>query len=237
MFVIFTYARTGSYFLVDMLNQIEGVKCYGELFKKNRIELPESIKRKVGMNAAERDRKPVSYLKSVFRNTSAQCMGFKLFPVHNNLIRTFTHGSESFKKIILVRNSFDVYISFERAKASGVWIDHGNNKTVPVRIRFDPTEFSKICKWHRSCYAGVDQIINEGSANFLKIDYESVVDLSAFQSICPFLGIKASSIKQLSPRIKKQKTETLKELVINYQEMKNYIFDFHPEYRRMVKNG
>ncbi|OBX36642.1 hypothetical protein A8U91_00985 [Halomonas elongata] len=68
-FIIACLPRTGSYRLVDILNQQEGVVCHGEVFKKTGIELNDEYLKEVSLTEEDikrRDADPASFMGELF---------------------------------------------------------------------------------------------------------------------------------------------------------------------------
>ncbi len=93
-FVILAYARSGSYLLVDLLNQIQGVRCHGEIFKKARIELDEDMLKKIPLNLKQRNEQELEYLSRVIELSDAGTVGFKLLASQNTAIENHVIHSD-----------------------------------------------------------------------------------------------------------------------------------------------
>jgi hypothetical protein len=114
-FVILSLPRTGSTYLVDCLNAIEGVRCLSEIFHPNEIALrhhravdPEL------MDKGVRDADPLGYLQRIEREvTDCRWFGFKHFPRHGVPLMRHLCASREWRKIFLWRdNLLEQYLSF-----------------------------------------------------------------------------------------------------------------------------
>lgn len=236
-FVIFSYPRSGSYLLIDLLNKIEGVKCHGEIFKNEAIELDEDIRNLFSWDVKQRDQRPHAYLSKIIDLSEGKAIGFKLLASQSKTMEVHMNGSDEFSKIILRRNVIDVYISLQRAKATGVWVDKGIPRPFEdASFLFEAEQFEHECHWHHKYYHRLECCAKKRPHRFLLIDYEEVVDRSAFERICPFLGVPTPPAQTLMSEMKKQTTEKMGDLIINIEEMKNYIRDRHPKLFPILEN-
>ena len=227
-FVIHTHPRSGSYLLVDLLNQIQEVDCLGEIFKHRFIELPERLRSQLDMKAWQRDADPLSYIGRCMELSTARALGFKLFATHNAVVRDYTLSSPFFRKVILRRNHFDTFISLQRATACGEWIrKKGSQASSSPHFSFDPKEFAKFLKWNEWSEDLIRPHLENNPHEFIEIEYEDVANRSAFSQLCPFLGISEPEPDQLRTKLEKQTTEPLKDLITNYSEMRAYLESNH----------
>ncbi|MFK5922830.1 MAG: beta-1,6-N-acetylglucosaminyltransferase [Verrucomicrobiota bacterium] len=228
-FVILAYARSGSYLLVDLLNQIQGVRCHGEIFKKARIELDEDILEKLPLDLKQRNEQELEYLSRVIELSGEGTVGFKLLASQNTTVENHVIHSDKIAKIILRRNTFDMYISLQRAKVTGVWIDKGHRQyPEDPTFRFDVGTFDRELQWHYDYYSRLESYALDRPDQFLLVDFEEVIDKVAFDKICPFLGLVKPASDSLKINLKKQTIEPIEKLVTNYEEMAKHIRNHHP---------
>jgi len=120
-FVILSYPRTGSTFLVKALNSCTKIICHSEIFHPDReafdrsflndnVLLPLSIidklqnKTSLDKLASMRKRKPVKFLEHIF-NQKAEAIGFKIFPGQNAEMMEHIINDHLIKKILEIMRS------------------------------------------------------------------------------------------------------------------------------------
>jgi hypothetical protein len=121
-FVVLTQPRSGSYLLVDLLNQLPSVTCHGELFKPDRWELASSMARPDGWSIAARNKRPLKYCDFIYAHTPGFAIGFKLFPSQQWRVCRSLCKSRTVHKIVLTRDPLSRFLSRLRAEATGQWI-------------------------------------------------------------------------------------------------------------------
>ncbi len=226
-FVILCQNRTGSYLLVDLLGQFSDIMCHGEVFKPNAIELAGWVKGVVAMTIEEREKYPITYVNRLYRATPKKISGFKMFASHNNIARQYVLESRNITKIILTRSHIDTYISNQRARITGEWVNRiaqGRRKKddSDLKIPFLPEVFEvhrqkaiEIQQEYAACETFTKQ-------SFIRIAYEEVAQLEPVRLLARKLGSTAEP-ESLVPTLKKQITKPLEEIVENFDEMQRYL--------------
>lgn len=228
-FVILAYPRTGSYLLVSILDQFPGIKCHGEIFKKERIELPAETILKMKATVQTRDAKPIVFIKRLFELTPDVHTGFKFFANHHaELCKELLH-SESINRVIILRKPFDIYVSQTRAIATGCWIDKkGETLADKPLLRFDPEHFQKIMRNVLYNHACMKVIAGNRPESTVTITYDEIAAIEPVRKIAEFIGA-SSQPEVINVSLHKQTTERYSELFENFDQLQAYVATHHPE--------
>ena len=209
-FIIISRSRTGSTFLIQLLNSHPNIVAQGELFlhlnQKSTIEIWNKI---------------FSYYPHKIKY-----VGFKLFYYHpvdseNKDIWKYILNDKSIKIIHLVRhNMLRTIISRKIANKTSQWHIQDTRdkiktteKKVTINIEECIEEFNKIRKWETETR---NYFLNH---EFFEISYEDLEfkkDL-VLKDLLNFMNIR---FYKTSSNVQKQNTEKLEELIINYTELK-----------------
>ena len=130
-FVIYTYGRTGSSYLCDLLNSHSKIDCYYEVYK-------DHLNQADGLNEIEKLFKSHGLIN-----------GFKVLHYQgNSATNENLFKNTQYKKILLTReNPIDRFISFELAKKTGLWhIDNQVNNEVLSKGLLDILKFKYSLK-------------------------------------------------------------------------------------------
>jgi hypothetical protein len=216
---------------VDLLNQSPDICCYGEIFKKNFVELPEQARDKVGYNLDRRNEDPFGYLKCVFSLHPGQVSGFKIFPGHSKEVFPWCLTTPDIKRIALWRNPVDVYVSLERAKATGEWINRGgeSSKSARPKLTFNPTTFEGALRHVTNHNQRLFRLAETKADSTLLVSYDDVTNMESVMGIFDFLGVPRPD--HLDYRLKRQTVEKYSELYTNFDEFGTYLAEKHPEIR------
>lgn len=230
-FVILTMPRTGSYLLVDLLNQVPKLRCYGEIFKPGRLELDRESRQHVKWTIAKRDAQPIRYMRLLLALGDYEASGFKLFPEHNRRLWRHVTSASHIHKVVLSRHPLSRYISRMRAESTGRWVERKEDKRPSVSgvsFSFSPCHFERFLCHHDVFVSTQAEAISLRPSEYTAIDYEDVVSLRALGKICEALGLPAVDPTKIFPSLQKQTKEPLSELVTNYEEMETYLRVTHP---------
>jgi LPS sulfotransferase NodH len=119
LFVILTLPRTGSYLLMDLLQQLRSISCHPEIFKKPRLELHPGYTPRLKWTRVLRDANPLEFIYGVSNVDDSLASGFKLMYNHQQVVQEHVLGTSEFQKIVLMRNPIARFISRLRAEATG----------------------------------------------------------------------------------------------------------------------
>jgi LPS sulfotransferase NodH len=229
-FIILTTARSGSNFLLGMLNSHTQVLAFGELFreKKNigwdldpydRYLQSDRLKK-----LAQRD--PVAFIENkVFRNFPAvkKAVGFKIFYYHaqdesmRHLWR-FLRDQNDINVIHLKRmNTLKTMLSLKKAFLTNKWTQTSIEKEERSSISLDYEECLENFNWTQQTQKKYDKFFqNHPKLDITYEDLSNNVDRE-MERIQKFLGI---DYEICTPATIKQSNQTLSQAISNYPELK-----------------
>ena len=212
-FVIVTRSRTGSNLLVSMLNNHCDIEAYGEVFARLNNKSPKEVwDATFGM-------KP-EHIKHV---------GFKIFYYHpldsrSQDMWTYLVSDKSIKVIHLQReNLLRVYVSRLIAGKTDIWKNESGGKEITSKkVKVDTDEMLVDFKKTQSMIKKANGLF--ASHSTINISYESLASDKEREmaKVFNFLNVPnqnvASSLKQQNP-------EKLKDLIINYDDVKGALVE------------
>lgn len=232
-FVIICRKRTGSNFLVSLLQSHPKIRAFGEVFgDEEQIHwgYPSYSSEKV---LQTRKKDPTKFLdKIVFRDflKSTEAVGFKLLyqEEQNFSEKTICEYLKKIKNLNVIhlkrRNILANYISWQIAKKTDVWIllKHQNNHKPKLEIDYEDclNYFQKtkaLEKEHESFF-------DKHSRQIHTLYYEDLVANTEkeIQGIQQFLGVESLPLIHYT---RKQEQRPLKEIITNYDELKEKFAD------------
>lgn len=225
-FIVAAYERSGSTMLVSALDGHPDIRCYSEVFNQRHpmfmaMGLPEGSR----WLDALRTRDPSGFVRRfVFRGYADHVthVGFKVFPEHARdqrfaaTIATLFEGPDVGIIHLRRRNKLAMYLSRVRARQTSAWTSARSEHYSDAALRLDPTE----------CIAQLEALSRE-EAEFarlfaerphLTLDYEDILAAPdvAYQRSLDYLGAAPA---QLTPRIAKQRSRPLREVIENFDEL------------------
>lgn len=237
-FVIYGAMRTGSNYLVSLLNQFEGVVCHGEAFNPGFVGLREDYYGKFGLTRdepAKRDADVHKFYDAVLeRENRTTLCGFKLFPGHSPVILGQTLADPTLAKIILQRDVLTSFISLCQAEASGVWMIKDGNQTSrlksqersDVKVTFDGPRFLRYREKVKAFYRQVEEALQNNGQAFLRLWYRDLNTPATVQALAEFLKSRPPSKLNTRQLLVKQNLSAPHERVINVREMVEFL-DLH----------
>ena len=227
-YILLCRGRTGSNYLLTLLNNHPEITCYAEPFRNALREKVYPLLEKLGKSYMD------EYIYKAFPRY-VQAVGLKIFYTHARYTETdgFENSStgygpvwdylvddQSLKVIQLTRtNLLRVYLSELNARNTGVWYmtDEKDDERgfEPIYVDFEDCintmsaiknrerEFSKLFKDHPK----------------LDVTYEQLIDNreDTLKSIQQFLGVTTF---RLDTSLKRQNKRSLSESIANYAELK-----------------
>lgn len=230
-FVIIGQARTGSNFLVSLLNSHPSVVTFGEIlghadFIPWNADAHAPIDKKSTTHIAFRNSKPIAFLNNYIYKVyedSIKAVGFKLFYYHARTpdlykVWTFLKNHKHIKIIHIKRlNLLRVYASLQIAFKTDEWL----------KTNTTPNQQNKIELGYQDCVAFFERSVKQkkealwsiSSHETLDVIYEDLVNNTenTLSIIQDFLGIER---QPLQSNLQKQNPEPLTDLVTNYAELK-----------------
>ena len=230
-FVIITMVRCGSYFLSSLLNSADDVRCFGELYKKNAVEMPRDDLRRLNMTRRDvdlRNRLGYHFLDRVVDLNPEKCTGFKAFPDHFWRAGMMDlNASPHWRKILLTRNVIEQYVSLIRARATGIYTYFQGDTVEPelldyaVEIDFD--DFERFLSYRKDVDLEFDRMQSCLEPDLItRVDYESLMRPDTIRHLLDFIGSNAHPSELHSNR-RKQFVHPLHKGVRNFTELQAYL--------------
>jgi LPS sulfotransferase NodH len=227
-FVVLTSSRTGSTWLIDILNMQSGVEAHGELFLNQRRTTPAIAGRDDrpryvdvhGSRGLSRAPRVVCYLNELYR--SPHVVGFKLMysqlRVHPEILAYL--ALRRVRIVHLVRlNHLDVIISEELAKNTGAsHVRAGTNANLsPVNL--DTRTLVRRIRRVSRAPGKARFLIRLSACPILEVSYEALLGgQEEFTRVCDFLQISCASA--LRSNLQKRGTGSHRDAIANYEEVR-----------------
>ncbi len=214
-FVMLAAMRTGSNYLEESLNAVEGVHCHGEAFNPVFIGHPRT-ELLLGLTKEARDADPPALLERLRQAPGLN--GFRYFPDHDPRVLAPLLADRSCAKIILNRNPAESYVSLKIARETGQWKLGDVRRRKEARARFDEAEFLDHLGRLSAFQAQVLRALQVSGQTGFYIDYDDLGDPEVLLGLLTFLGVKAD---QAAPArsIVPQNPGALADKVTNPREM------------------
>jgi LPS sulfotransferase NodH len=226
-FIVMTRSRTGSEFLLSLLNSHSQIAAYGEIFQKgDEIDWDFSGYYRSGKKRTFLQKHPVSFLKNEFFRTypkKIKAVGFKIFYYHAQQekwksVWTYLKDMGDLKVIHLRRrNILRTLVSRKHAVATGKWINLSGEKEdiKPMVLNYEECLefFEKTRNWedeYDSFFKDHDRL----NVYYLNLCNDTNRVLSRIQA---FLNVKE---ERLISQTKRQNKQLLSQSILNYQELK-----------------
>ncbi len=233
-FILLSAGRSGSTWVIDMLNSHPQIKTYEELFLhafKEKLEwagerdvLPWNAHWKNHNHGIQSMFKPyyrLKYLNHVYsqEESNTKTMGFKL--MYHQIKRNWDILPyllwHKVHVIHLIRDNFlDVLLSEEGSRLRG--IAHATNQVSPVQIKLDPSNLLKQLAWKNKKVQWAKHIFSHLGLPYLEISYETLVKSPRnFDMVINFLG--DLDLYRLKSSLKKLNPTSHKDLIENYSDV------------------
>jgi len=230
--VIYGAMRTGSNYLLSLLNQFEGVVCHGEVFNPGFVGLREDHHQKLGImrsDTAVRDDDLPRFYDSLFEATPNDLVGIKLFQGHREFAITNTLADPEILKIVLKRDSLASFISLCQAEETGVWqIVTPENSEIETqrsksnkKVHFDPKRYLEYRRRLGVFYSRVEMYIRESKRPHLALWYRDLLEPDIVEKLAAFLGKPEPSLNHGS-LLKKQNPGSLESKVTNPETLREF---------------
>ncbi len=221
-FFIIGLPRSGSTYLMDLLNSHPGILCAGELFNPSEaIGYDGNDKPTSGFTGREtdpeklvyRNREPVAWLRQYFdghHDSDLQAIGVKYMISQNVGLLQNLHLFPGARIVYLYRpNKLAQVSSFMRAIQTKVWAQRDVTVDKPVRARMKLNLQRFFQLWHEfDTYDMLFQSYLETlPQNILRIEYADMfapgfaARLQDFLGVTPETGLQAGLVKQNAPVI------------------------------------
>jgi hypothetical protein len=192
-FIIYGSPRTGSNFLVGLLNKSPDIICHFEVFHEKNVFLATGVKPE---DLVTRDMNPTGYLADTFARSTKPVTGLKIFPGHSPEVLKQTLTDGLIRKIVLYReNLLAQFASVLEARARGEYAHSQKRPAAQLesRPRFVASEFEKYCKYTSKYYAAILDALVQSRQPFLPIEYTQTSSVGVLSGLYTFLGARPSS--------------------------------------------
>jgi LPS sulfotransferase NodH len=229
-FCMFTTQRSGSTWLMDLLNNNPKIKVYDELFLNMKITSKWGDPNQVGFYECQnvlpgkRPWKIINYLKNLYTYEGKyDAIGFKL--MYDHLYRKpeiiVNLLSEGYKIIHLVRdNCLDVIISYAIARSNKLFCTE--KEFEPGKVYLEPKLLLKELK-KQDFKVNLARILTAILPNpSIYITYDNLVQNkdATLNSVFKFLDIPEVEQNIVESNLKKINTQKHWEIIANYEEVK-----------------
>lgn len=215
-FVILAAQRTGSTMLTSMLNSHPELRCFGELYARDRstaievfADLPAKLRDRFLYDDEERTRRWRHLLHGIgWRQKVA--WGFKLMNnQHKRVRRYLIEESDCLLIVLKRRNALAMHASSENAKLNRQCGRDRDGGVTPARAVFNRDNFLWHLDRYESRYQMVEQAIRAAGRKFLATDYETLKGAGGHDEqtrILTYLGVAprnlvANTIKRESGNV------------------------------------
>ncbi len=220
-FVVFAEMRTGSNFLEDNLNQIEGLTCHGEAYNPTFIGVRDSSNI-LGVTFEDREADPFSLLEKI--KTADGMNGFRYFNDHDPRVFDALMDDPRCAKIILTRNPAESYVSLKIAVGTDQWRMTDVRRHREAKATFRPEEFDAFVSTVQAFQLRLLNKLQTTGQTAFYIGYEDLNDADVMNGMASFLGA-SGRLSALSTKLKKQNPSSLSEKVANFEEMEVALAD------------
>lgn len=233
-FVVFSAPRSGTTWVVDMLNSQPAITAYSELFldtSNPRVghwggELEVSWnsyfeQSELKLKHLFRPYVVYRYLDEVFSSRKAEALGFKL------IYRQFLRCPEMLVYMLvnrvsivhLIRRNFlDNLLSREMLQIRNLY--HSHEDVEQVQVRLDTSSILKKLRNNDRQVTWAGRIFSRLGLPYVEVSYEDLLsDEKNFNVISDFLGVEFEQ-QELSSRLRKLNKGSHREIIANYEEVK-----------------
>jgi LPS sulfotransferase NodH len=223
-FLILGLPRSGTTYLMTLLNSHSQVYCAGEQFNPYAIVGTGSEKDKEKPALVTRDRYPRRFLNAFFERCEAEGharVGFKFMIGHNTRILKSIPSLQDISLIYVHRaNKLAQVSSWLKAVDSRKWAQTHADEHLEKKLRIGPFKISE--KWHE--YEAMDFLFSAWFDRLphhkIKVEYRDMFVDDFNDRICEFLGISPEKGMR-SPLVKQGQNDIL-ERFNNPEPIRNY---------------
>ncbi|WP_425093867.1 hypothetical protein [Tropicimonas sp. S265A] len=212
-FVVISRPRSGSTLLVDLLRQIDGLRCDGEMLHF-AVHQPARL-----LSALARTCVQEAY--------GCKVLSYQLFEVQkmkDPLPFLDALQADGFHLIHLRRKTFPQSLSLAKAQDVGLytsWEDRGPvNSALPTEVRLDTDQFEHQLKWNAAMLDYEDQLMS--CVPHIRVQYEDHLcspeaQQATVDKICDLIGHPTGPVKARTSKISSNRKATQ---VANHAELK-----------------
>ena len=193
LFVILAYRRTGSNYLMKVLDSFSDIEFFGEVYHWDTVWMPIPRKKEyvkwlknqhdISLTVGDKpheDRELVEfnhekpdYFLKFFNKSKSKFAGFKLFPEHLHWPKLKEHilSNKSVSKIILERNLLDVYISDRILQQTQKSQEYN---TSSIKINIDCLDFKHWYYSTKEYYSRIELFLKNDDQKYFRLFYEDI---------------------------------------------------------------
>ncbi|SEN96455.1 LPS sulfotransferase NodH [Pseudorhodobacter antarcticus] len=203
-FVVLGLPRSGTTYLVKLLNSHSQVFCSGEQFNPHAIVHTDHTDQDYTA-FLNRDKAPLAFVDHFFAQaakTRVACAGFKFMIGHNiDVLKQFEHDPDLVFIHLWRENKLAQISSLLKARDSLKWAQTKHDPHINAKIRAKPKDISE--KMHE--YATYDHLIALWLQNLpnqnISVEYKDLFQPHFIARICGFLGVAPEKTMK-SPLVK-----------------------------------
>jgi hypothetical protein len=238
-FVIVSLPRTGSTYLVDYLDAVDGVRCLSEIFHPSEIQLRHHTPADASLgDMAVRNADPFGYLARIEADVGAcRRFGFKHFPRHNLALLQHLAADRAWRKIFLWRdNLVEQYLSFLIASMHFGRAGWGR---VPAEVKMRVplvTLMEDLHTMQQNYFLIEDALAASHPDDVFGIEYDDLGRPAVMAGLHKFLGLPAPGADPAaaSADLKFERGPTASQRIANYDEIRRLLKS--GRYRRWVED-
>jgi LPS sulfotransferase NodH len=226
-FVILAAPRTGSNMLCTLLGSHPDVLCHHELFNPDGIFYALDLRDgslDLG-DLEQRDRDPVAFLERIWSEHRGHShVGFKMTHRQNEAVLDAVLRDRGVRKVVLRRrNRVRTYVSRLISEQTGRWevYDEAELGREQPRVRVDVVALRQSVAENDAYYDDVERSLRDVGRPYLDVCYERLVAGEERTRLLEFLGLPHPDRAAATLRVRsvRQNPGTLRELVVNYDEL------------------
>ncbi len=240
-FVIFSNYRCGSNFLMNLLKSHPQAVCYSEIFYLDRIYWASKVYGKKVFDSKlleERDADEVAFLeKYIYRkyHRSIDAVGYKLHykDMHRHDMKMLSHYLPKFPRTKVIHlkrpNHLERYLSTIVLQKTDTAVmvnaeEYRKKLDKMNQVELDPEICRKEFEWRQSEFEVFDNLLKQLNADVLNITYDDLMlhNSQTMKAVMEFVGLEPI---QLETHQKKQNTKSKRELISNYEALKQKFSD------------
>lgn len=230
-FAVITSSRTGSTWLIDLLNLQPGVSAHGELFLgqprlspalAGRNDVPRFIET-AAADQGMRVRKVFRYLDALYMSNAKT--GFKLMYTQ---LRSYPEilayfALRSVRIVHLLRaNALDAVVSEELARLTGASHVRADEVRDVPQVVIDTTTLVDRLSSRRNASRKARVLVCLSRCPAIEVTYEKLVaQCGEFARVCEFLGV--SHVEGVASHLQKRGTGRHRDAIANYEEVRSVL--------------
>ena len=224
-FVMLAEKRTGSNFLCSNLNQFKGIMAHGEAYNPYFIGDGERTELH-GVTLAMREADPIRLIDEMKAQPN-NLVGFRYFSSHDARALAHFLPDKRCGKIILTRNPLESYVSELIAWTTNQWKLGIGDKRETAQVMFKLDEFREHVAEYQAFQVKILNELQCSGQSAFYIAYEDIQNVDVLNGMAEYLGVEGK-IDAISTNLRRQNPGTLRDKVINYDEMVEALASMDP---------